>query len=121
MLMSAAVSISESASTNGTPSRAARRRPMDDLPTPIMPTSTIERGPKRPRIAAAEACSFVSFCIVISVIYLNAYAPLPLPLQEHPDDPSDHLSDCANRLPVRREHDRTRSRQPAPRGRSAGA
>ena len=36
-----------------------------------MPTSTIERCPKRPKIAAAEACSSSSFCTVISVIYLK--------------------------------------------------
>src|ERR1700733_16022139 len=115
MLSPPAVSISESPSTNGTPSRAARRRPIDDLPTPIMPTSTIERGPKRPKIAAAEACSFSSFCTVISAIYLKARAPLPVPLQEHPDDPSDHLSDCANRLPVGRDQNSPPSRPPAPR------
>src|SRR3569832_1131172 len=45
MVMPAALSISVSASMNGMPSRAARRRPIDDLPAPIMPTSTTERLP----------------------------------------------------------------------------
>ena len=38
-------SISVSASRNGSRSRAASRRPMVDLPAPIMPTSTTERVP----------------------------------------------------------------------------
>ena len=45
--MSAAFSISTSASTNGIPSRLASLRPTDDLPAPIMPTSTTERRPER--------------------------------------------------------------------------
>src|SRR3954469_24825476 len=40
----AAVSISWSASTKGNPSRAASRRPTVVLPTPMVPTSTIERS-----------------------------------------------------------------------------
>ena len=43
--MPAAASISVSASRNGSRSRADSRRPMVDLPAPIMPTSTIERAP----------------------------------------------------------------------------
>ena len=45
MVMPAALSISVSASMKGIPSRAASLRPIDDLPAPIMPTSTIERLP----------------------------------------------------------------------------
>ena len=52
MVMPAAFSISASASMNGTPSRAASLRPTEDLPAPIMPTSTSERGPS----AAASGC-----------------------------------------------------------------
>ena len=44
--MPAAVSISVSASAKGRPSRVASRRPIDDLPAPIMPTSTSDRVPK---------------------------------------------------------------------------
>ena len=40
----AASSIATSLSTNGRPSRLARRRPTVDLPTPIRPTSTIGRS-----------------------------------------------------------------------------
>ena len=47
-----AFSISISASTNGIASRAASLRPTDDLPAPIMPTSTTER---RPSAAPTEA------------------------------------------------------------------
>ena len=43
--MPAGASISLSASRNGSRSRAASRRPMVDLPAPIMPTSTTERVP----------------------------------------------------------------------------
>ena len=51
--MPAAFSISTSASTNGIPSRLASLRPTDDLPAPIMPTSTTER---RPSAAPSDAC-----------------------------------------------------------------
>ena len=51
--MPAAFSISTSASTNGMPSRLASLRPTDDLPAPIMPTSTTER---RPSAALSDAC-----------------------------------------------------------------
>ena len=54
MLIPAAVSISLSASANGMPSRAAKRRPIEDLPAPIMPTSTTERAPSAATIAASE-------------------------------------------------------------------
>ena len=42
-------------STKGTPKRPASRRPTDDLPAPIMPTSTMERRPS----ALTIACSAV--------------------------------------------------------------
>ncbi len=51
MVMPAALSISVSASTKGMPSRVASLRPIDDLPAPIMPTSTMERRPSAPTIA----------------------------------------------------------------------
>src|SRR5215510_8777839 len=51
--MPAAASISVSASTKGSLSRAARRRPMVDLPTPIMPTSTIERPASADRMSGS--------------------------------------------------------------------
>ena len=54
MLIPAASSIALSASTNGMPSRAASRRPIDDLPAPIMPTSTSERAPSAATIAVSE-------------------------------------------------------------------
>ena len=50
--MPAALSISVSASTKGRPSRVASLRPTDDLPAPIMPTSTMERRP-----SAADDCA----------------------------------------------------------------
>ena len=51
--MPAAFSISASASTNGTPSRSATRRPIEVLPAPIMPTSTAERQPSAATMAAS--------------------------------------------------------------------
>src|SRR5215468_9479495 len=51
--MPAAASISVSASTKGSLSRAARRLPMVDLPTPIMPTSTIERPASADRMSGS--------------------------------------------------------------------
>ena len=51
--MPAAASISVSASRNGSRSRAASRRPMVDLPAPIMPTSTTERVPSAAVISAS--------------------------------------------------------------------
>src|SRR3569623_3627794 len=45
LVMPAALSCLLSAALNGLPSRAARRRPIDDLPAHIMPTSTTERRP----------------------------------------------------------------------------
>src|SRR3954464_16091861 len=53
MVMPAAASISVSASTKGSLSLRAMRRPMVDLPTPIMPTSTIERAPSADRMSAS--------------------------------------------------------------------
>ena len=41
MVQPAAASISASASRNGRPSRAASRRPIEVLPAPISPTSTM--------------------------------------------------------------------------------
>ena len=55
MVMPAAFSISASASTNGMPSRSATRRPIDDLPAPIMPTSTAERRPSAATMAALSS------------------------------------------------------------------
>src|SRR4051794_19872258 len=43
MVQPAANSISASASRNGNPSRAARRRPIEVFPAPIKPTSTMLR------------------------------------------------------------------------------
>jgi hypothetical protein len=51
--MPAAASISMSASRNGSRSRADSRRPMVDLPAPIMPTSTTERAPSAAMISAS--------------------------------------------------------------------
>src|SRR5260221_11035056 len=51
--MPAAASISVSASRNGSRSRADSRRPMVDLPAPIMPTSTTERVPSAVVISAS--------------------------------------------------------------------
>ena len=51
--MSAAVSISVSASTKDSRKRPASRRPMVDLPAPIIPTSTTERGPSAAAISAS--------------------------------------------------------------------
>ncbi len=51
--MPAAASISVSASRNGSRSRADSRRPMVDLPAPIMPTSTTERVPSAADISAS--------------------------------------------------------------------
>ncbi len=53
--MPAAFSISVSASTNGIPSRLASRRPIEDLPAPIMPTSTTERAPSAATMAGSGA------------------------------------------------------------------
>ena len=39
---------------NGSRNRAASRRPMVDLPAPIMPTSTIDRDPKAAVISASR-------------------------------------------------------------------
>ena len=55
-------SISVSASTNGMPSRAASRRPTDDLPAPIMPTSTIERAAQRAHDARCPGSPAGGFC-----------------------------------------------------------
>src|SRR5882757_4609672 len=52
--MPAAVSISLSASVKGSRSRAAIRRPMVDLPAPIIPTSTIDRGPSAAVMSASR-------------------------------------------------------------------
>src|SRR5512134_2370969 len=55
--MAAALSISSSASTNGSPSRAASLRPMDVLPHPISPTRTRERPPNASRTRASVSAS----------------------------------------------------------------
>src|SRR5262245_8657048 len=60
--MPAAISISASASTNGMSSRCARRRPIDDLPAPIMPTSTIARPLRAATIAASRAAGAADGC-----------------------------------------------------------
>ena len=78
MVMPAAFSISVSASTNGMPSRAASRRPIDDLPAPIMPTSTTERRPSagpssgRPQAAPRSASPhWAALCVTMSdMLYL---------------------------------------------------
>src|SRR5260370_33287597 len=49
----AAASIWVTASRNGSRSRADSRRPMVDLPAPIMPTSTTERVPSAVVISAS--------------------------------------------------------------------
>ena len=64
IVIPAAASISVSASTKASPSRCARRRPVDVLPDPIKPTSTIERSPSACVSAAMRrSCtlSFISF------------------------------------------------------------
>ena len=50
----AAASISVSASRNGSRSRADSRRPMVDLPAPIIPINTIERLPSAAVISASR-------------------------------------------------------------------
>src|SRR5882724_2923753 len=73
-------SISASASRNGKPRRADSRRPMVDLPAPIIPTSTTERTPKATVISASwrvlaltdEAVSAISFSIAAAVAALHA-------------------------------------------------
>src|SRR6476659_120126 len=64
IVMPAAFSISTSASTNGMPRRSARRRPIEDLPAPIMPTSVTVRGPSAATIAASgrPATSWAAPC-----------------------------------------------------------
>src|SRR5215813_9107907 len=57
--MPAASSISMSASTKEMPSRWARRRPIEDLPAPIMPTSTIARGPSASTMEASGVAGAV--------------------------------------------------------------
>ena len=112
MLMPAAFSISLSASTKGMPRRAPSRRPIDDLPTPIMPTSTIERRPARQDRGRGGGPS-LPFCIVISVIYHSRSRPA---LRRRGLDPQAAPHESPGHLPVRAEHDRTRSRSPAPMG-----
>jgi hypothetical protein len=63
MLIPAAVSISLSASANGTPSRAASRRPIEDFPAPIMPMSTTEREPSAATRAATALVLSVTSCV----------------------------------------------------------
>ena len=62
--MPAAASISASASRNGIPSRADSRRPMVDLPAPIIPTSTTDRVPS----AAIISASWVALVLVGEVV-----------------------------------------------------
>src|SRR5262249_50403257 len=54
------------ASTNGIASRAASRRPIDDLPEPIMPTSTTERGPSAAISVASSGVATASSVRAIS-------------------------------------------------------
>src|SRR5262245_53057454 len=61
--MPAAFSISVSASTNGMPSRCARRRPTEDLPAPIMPTSTTERRPRAAAMAVSGVALPPTWCV----------------------------------------------------------
>ena len=71
IVMPAAFSISASASTNGMPSRAASRRPIDDLPAPIMPTSTTERRPSAaPSDAAAARVPHLLWMTTSDMLYL---------------------------------------------------
>jgi hypothetical protein len=71
MLMPAAFSISASASTKAMPRRSATRRPIDDLPAPIMPTSTIERRPSA-AVTAASGLAARS-CVAPWGIILRSY------------------------------------------------
>ena len=68
--MPAAFSISVSASTNGTLSRLASLRPMEDLPAPIMPTSTTERWPSAATSADSSSAA-APLCMATSdMLYL---------------------------------------------------
>jgi hypothetical protein len=61
------------------PRRAPSRRPIDDLPTPIIPINTIERSPSRDTMAGAGLL-FVDFCAAISVIYVVLYPWKSVPM-----------------------------------------
>src|ERR1700733_9013608 len=114
MFIPAAFSISASASTKGTPSRVPSRRPIDDLPTPIMPVSTIERRPSRARIAAAETGGLASFSTAISDIYVKARQRPGRPGRAISEVPCQSGSNMIVLGPVRRhqwdEHGRLRCR-----------
>src|SRR5215510_9770917 len=69
MVQPAANSISASASRNGRPRRAARRRPIEVLPAPISPTSTMLRP------ASASGNGTVSFMAVLRVMAADASTP----------------------------------------------
>ena len=89
-------SISASASTNGMPSRAASRRPTEDLPAPIMPTSTIERRPSARGERAAAAPDRRRFCRAVHG--MTTFRPC---YELHTPNPRDGLTTVAV------EHDRT--------------
>ena len=82
------------------PRRCASRRPIEDLPAPIMPTSTIERRPSAAIRAVTSSCGRgAGFCAALSPIdvpkfrfgrecgclaikrYTAATRPLPVPVE----------------------------------------
>src|SRR5258705_12742477 len=98
--MPAAASISVSASRNGIRSRADSRRPMVDLPAPIMPTSTTERVPSAEVISASWDVLAPAGVAVSGISMLRwrgfprsapPILPLPMPLPELLQQQSEHV------------------------------
>src|SRR3954452_7204990 len=96
----AAASISVSASTNGIRSRADSRRPIVDLPAPIMPTSTTERVPRAAMISASgdamgpadEAVSGIEFAQALQeLLTLHLYYPRQYPCQRLLQGRGEHV------------------------------
>ena len=105
--MPAAVSISVSASRKGSPSRADKRRPIVDLPAPIMPTSTTERPPSAALISASWIIAVLAGETVSGISSLKAVTdaafratilPPPIPLLVRRRDPCNGM---ANMVVVR--------------------
>src|SRR5258708_23034117 len=98
--MPAAASISVSASRNGIRSRADSRRPMVDLPAPIMPTSTTERVPSAEVISASWDVLAPAGVAVSSISMLDfrrlprsapPLLPLPMPFPELLQHQDEHV------------------------------
>ena len=68
----AASSISASASRNGRPSRAASRRPIEVLPAPISPTSTMLRPARAAGSGVAASFNAGAFSTELRVIPAEA-------------------------------------------------